>query len=326
MANSAMIVRTTMTPLDKTWRDLVADGVPFSSQRVDAAHPLDLFASVNATLDPGLVLLSTVEPPLSPGLDAIEITVSQREDGTWALGLWLTRPLLAEVFLELCDDLVDSSRNVEPAQAAAFLLARIQRWRRLFELGKGLLSPSEIRGLIGELLILQQLTDHWSAEEAVTGWVGPLEAPQDFVLPGLRVEVKANIPSSRTVHISSLEQLDVDDPTILAVVTLASSTGGGEALTLPMIVKNTLDVVRMRGTLGDVDLFERRLRGARYQPDPAYDKLAFRVHQAQFFTIGADFPRIRRSDVAAGVHSGSYDILLATIRKFSTTVLRPSWN
>ncbi len=179
----------------------MADGVPYTSQRVDAEHTLDLFVSVGEHLSPGLVLLCDAQPPSSPDLDAVEITTHLRADGRWALGIWLNSPELHEVFAQLCDDLVESSREVAPSQAAVFVLVRIGRWRRLLEPDKGGLSVSEIRGLIGELLVLQRLSEHWPTDQVVAGWIGPHESPQDFVLPELRIEVKVIVPSSRAVKI-----------------------------------------------------------------------------------------------------------------------------
>lgn len=314
--------RSTMTPLDRLWESLIGDGVPFTSQRIDAEHQLDLFASVGTDLALGLVLICDDEPPPSPGLDAVEITLTQRADRRWVLGIWLQRPDLREVFRELCEDLVESSRAVAPADGAVFLLSRIERWRRLLELGKGLLSVSEIRGLIAELIILQRAMEFWPAQEVVAGWLGPLEAPQDVVLPGLLIEVKAGVPSSRTVRISSLEQLDVDDRALLGVVTLASTTGGPESINLPDVIAATARLVGAKGLAADVGQFHRRLSATRYRPDPAYDKLLFKIQDVQYFAVTEEFPRIRRRDVPAGVRGGSYDVLLTSISGLRTDLQR----
>ena len=74
------------------------------------------------------------------------------------------------------------------------------------------MTMSKLRGLVGELLILEMCLDLWPTEDVASGWTGPLGGPQDFVLPGRRIEVKTTFASARSVHITSVDQLDTMSP------------------------------------------------------------------------------------------------------------------
>ncbi len=107
---------------------------------------------------------------------------------------------------------------------------------------------------------------------------------------------------------------------LVAVVTLASSTGQDDALCLPQVVDATTELVSSRGSMAAEVMLSQRLVAARYLPDPAYESLWFRLQDIQYFAVADGFPRIRRRDVPAGVQDGSYDILLSAIAD-SRTVL-----
>ena len=94
-------------------------------------------AAIDSQGHRGLVLVSADQPPDGPTLEAVEVTASRREDGRWALGIWLREPGLMAVFSQLCTDLVESSRSAPPNAAAGFLLARLLRWGELLERGAG---------------------------------------------------------------------------------------------------------------------------------------------------------------------------------------------
>src|SRR6185312_4793872 len=94
---------------------------------------------------------------------------------------------------------------------AAFVVARLRRWHDLLEIATGM-SLSKLRGLVAELLVLKAAIARFGPSDAVLGWVGPWESPQDFTLPGIWVEVKAVIPAARTVRITSSDQLAAAGP------------------------------------------------------------------------------------------------------------------
>lgn len=307
-----------MNQIEEIWAQVEAGG-PGGAMRVSADHPLDLFGATDNQARPGLVLVSASEPPPRPSLDAVEISSGQRGDGRWALGVWLRDPSLKPIFARLCTDLIESSWSIPPTSAAMFLLARLVRWRELLESGTGPMSMSKLRGLVGELVVFDKCLDQWRAGDVVAGWAGPLGGPQDFVLPGRRIEVKTTFASARAVHISSVDQLDTDEPLILAVVTLTTLAGGDG-----IVPTETIERIEERLASEGAELaalFRKRLDAVGYMPDPLYSKPMFRLDGIEYFDVAGNFPRIRRRVVPSGVEKTAYDVLIGSCGPFKTTLL-----
>lgn len=301
------ITGSTMTSIEDIWERLEAGG-PGGATRVDEVHPADLYAAIDAQVHKGLVLFSSTQPPDPPTLDAVDVTSSQRLDGRWALGIWLREPGLMPMFAQLCRDLVESSRTVPPAAAAGHLLARLLRWKELLERGAGPMSMSRLRGLVGELLVLEKCLEVWSIEDVASGWVGPMGGPQDFVLPGRRIEVKTAFASARSVHISSVDQLDTDGPLTLAVVTLTTLTGGPGIA--PADLVDRIDRMLLAQGAENAAVFRKRLDALGYRPDPLYRSPMFRLDGVDYYEVEGDFPRLRRESIGLGIDKVVYDVLL----------------
>ena len=313
-----------MPLIEALWSALDTSGEIGGARRVDTTHNCDLYAALDATGRPGLVLVSSVQPPAPTPFEAVEVTVTQRTDSRWSLGIWLRLPALRDQFARLCEELVDVSRRIAPDAAAGFLLSQLLRWRRLLEAGSGTtLSPTELRGLIGELLVLQLCLDHWSAAEVIAAWVGPLAAQQDFTLPSLRIEVKTIRPGSATARISSVDQLDVEDADLfLAVVTLASIIPGTLGLSPAGLIAEIRDRLARTAGAGPVLDFDSRLAAGGYVAQSAYEQQMFRSEAIRFFDVHGAFPRLRRVDLPPGVAEVSYDIELGHCAAFETTLGR----
>ena len=197
--------------IEQLWQSLKGTGPSVVHRRVDEKHPLELYAEFEQPASPGLVLFCGAKPPEARPLRTLRIDRGRRADGQWWLRLSLSSPDLQPVFAALCSDIVTSTRSgVGEAEAAAAILTRLDRWRALLEGDRKALTNSALRGLIGELLILEaDLLPHLPALDAVGSWTGPLGSAQDFWLPSSqRIEVKALRPEATTVRINGLEQLE----------------------------------------------------------------------------------------------------------------------
>jgi len=309
-----------MTQIEALWKALEQGGDIGGAQRVDDSHSSDFYCSLDASGRRGLLLISAVEPPMPPPtFDAVEIFVGRRGDGRWSLGMWLTNSSLCVVFAMLCQDLVSSSRDLSQDAVPSFVVNRLLRWRRLLEQGVDSAMPiSELRGLVGELVVLKLCLDHWPIPDVVEAWQGPLGAPQDFSLPALLLEVKAVRPSAMTARINSADQLESPDGRLLrlAVVVLASTVGASEpGFSVPDLIAEIRN--RISGYPATLLELDGRLRAAGYVEHVAYEKQCFRVESVRFFAIDEDFPRITRSQLSTGIVDISYDIALTACTPFA---------
>jgi hypothetical protein len=183
-------------------------------------------------------------------------------------------------------------------------------WQQFMSRGTGPHSPEAELGLAGELFFMSLLLDAGvSHENVLSGWVGPDDAPQDFLLGDGAIEVKATMSSSGfPVKIGSLEQLDdaVASPLFLAAVRFAPGEGG---VTLPEMVAEVER--RLEGEPGAADLLRERLMVAGYSDVHAgqYSR-RFEPKDRRVLSVSDGFPRLTPGVVPAGVTRAVYEINL----------------
>ena len=298
--------------IEELWAALRREAVE-AQRRVDATHPLDLYADFEPPDRPGLILISHERPNDAPTLRAIGVERRHRPDGRWSMRVCLEEPRLFPVFAELCRDIVEFTRsNAQSAPPSALVLSRLERWRSLMQAQSSGLSRSQIWGLIGELLVLErEVIPTLLPEEAVHAWTGPLGTSQDFRLPdGRKLEVKAISRLSETVQINGLEQLDGgDDPLELVVVRLTDTGIDAEgAITLTRLVQ------RLRTTFAAAPValqtFEVLLEFVGWSPDADGDSVSVRLERIDHHNVDSHFPRLIRSNVPHGITAATYEILL----------------
>jgi putative PD-(D/E)XK family protein DUF4420 len=264
-----------------------------AQRRVDAEHPLELYADFEPPDRPGMILVTAQRPADPPSLRAITIERRQRRDGSWTLRVLLDDPGLLPVFTGLCKDIIESTRSgVPPARAAGAVLSRIDRWRSLMQAQASGLSVSAQRGVIGELLFLETaLLPAVGPDEAVRSWTGPLGADQDFRLDNApRIEVKAVDRQADRVRINGLGQLDGgSDPLELAVVRLEDTGKDAEDAVTAWLL-----VARLRERLADAPTalleFNTLLRFLAWSDDEPAKPVVVRLDRIDRHPVTRNFP------------------------------------
>lgn len=284
--------------------------------------PVDLYAGLDDRLRPLLALRLSKRPPqVSLESDALEQFRVQRTDGSWQMVLRLERRGLEPVFGRLCQDLVDAASDMtSEAELLELFVGRLKLWERLFShTDDGLLNPSQIRGLMAELLVLERLLQAGkrSAADVVAGWVGPAGADQDFVYGDLALEVKSLVPGRATVSIASLGQLDCAVPLRLVVVPLAKASGPArDAVSLNGMVARV--EMLASGDATTLDLLRNRLLEVGYVDHPRYDDQSFVPSDPACFAVGPGFPRLLRGGMPPGVVEAQYQVGLSALQSFQT--------
>lgn len=286
-------------------------------QLLDAEHPLKLYIGREMTGEYLFLLVDPEQPPKLKGLRSVRINTFERGDGQWSLLLSLKQAELSGVFALLCEDLVESSRHLARGSSGVNLLSRrLTNWRLLMEEGgSGLLTTSEVRGLIGELLVLDSyFMDVIGPVAAVKLWRGPFGAAQDFQRADEAWEVKTIHPDSTFIQIASESQLDTKPrPIKLIVLSLAEvSDGSGYSL-------NEL-VARLKAHMGDLsearEAFDEGLVALGYMNRSEYDSPRFKSGKARTFQVHGDFPRIVAKDLNKGVTEVRYKLQLDACAPF----------
>jgi len=119
---------------------------------------------------------------------------------------------LSEIFLSFIRfTLEEISAQTNIDDAISTLIERYEEWSEFFASGAlGKDSTSKIIGLIGELLVLENVIKQCGAG-AISSWWGPVRHRHDFEFAKSGIEVKSTInPHSNEVEIHGLRQLTPD--------------------------------------------------------------------------------------------------------------------
>lgn len=299
-------------PIEQLWEELRRQGGG-AQLRVDAAHPVDLYADYQLPVRPGLVVFTEQRPPQTPPYQAIDTETGRRPDGKWSLRLTLTEPGLLPIFTQLCADIIQFTRTgVDPARAGGPILARMERWHNLLRSLSGQLGDAALKGLIGELHILSvELLPALGLDDAIASWTGPIGTPQDFQLPnGTRLEVKTTGVNASEVTINGLDQLDAGTECLQLLIVRTETTGRDAADAV-----SAVDLVQhVRATIDDAPLaratFEQRLLFIGWDDARDNDRIRVRIIRTDRHEVNDRFPRLTAANVPAGIVDATYRISL----------------
>jgi hypothetical protein len=293
-------------------------------QRIDEKEQTELFIGKDALGYPMLLLICEEKPAANPRYRAIEVIINQRHDQRWALVIRLAKLDLYHVFVCLCDDLASvlATATKDGGKPADIVLARLSRWQRLMDHGRdGLLDEATLRGLIGELLILENdIFPRWGIAGGVRSWSGPLHGAQDFSLPECFIEVKTCRQGAGKVTISSVCQLDTEGSRLFLVVAEIERTQQNTANRFTIIEL----VARIRNIIEHADLleeFEDRLAEVGYLDRKEYEGDFFVLHGVHYYDVTNDFPRITRRMLSPGIIDASYELDLSKCTLFEISGL-----
>lgn len=294
-------------------------------RRVHSESSIDMFAWVQRREPKRALELQVpagradLELPVATRGIAMNRDTVNRE--TVALTLELTDPTAAELFGVVCTDIAAVVARCEDAgTAAATWIGRYNRWRRLLEKVPRGLSPKRQRGLFAELWTLREIYDGClGTTDAVSAWVGPDRGSRDFEWAARAVEVKSSSTNEpQLVTINGERQLDDAELVSLHLVHLSLEVlpGGGE--TLPEMVA----AVRALAASGPAETqLSDSLLDAGYADHHAdlYVQVGYALRRLSIFKVGEGFPRITESDLADGVGSVRYKLVIDACRDHEIT-------
>ena len=193
----------------------------------------------------------------------------------------------------------------------AFLL-RVREWQDFMtNRRRKPLSPDRQVGLMGELLMLEQIGAHLQHDALALGcWQGPMKAAQDIHLENGAIEVKSTVRTGSFVaRINSTEQLDTERFPMFLVAFRFEASEEGQGL--PEVVA----ALRKRMmTAGVASQCEALLALSGYFDEHA-DQYGRRLTQMEMrcLPVDDDFPCLRRSTLPTPVRQAVYDMDLDAI-------------
>ena len=286
-------------------------------QRVSHDHVLDLYCGIDNMSRYTLLLISDTEPENVRSSKVINISLRKRNDDRWTLSFSLVDNIFKDIFVQFCDDMIESSATLgKAANGPKFICTRYNGWQQMLSAARGdLLSKSEIKGIIGEMLfICEYLFPKYGVESVLHAWMGPKMADQDFVFADTWYEVKATTSDAEHIRISSVEQLDCPTEGTLAVLALdQTSELDGQSITANSLYRKLLSII------DDDSLkmaFSSLLLRMGFYPRPEYDEYIYRPNGTRLYRVDETFPCLRRSNVPNSVADAVYTLTLAAVRSY----------
>lgn len=314
--------------IDDPWKELVAPETTdaLSARRVDASMPWGFFWARGA--DRRHLLLLRHDGKASPAgrlprLKGIETTLSEQEaDGSRLLALRLLDPAQRDIFHRLCLDIIASTaRASSEAEAVAHALARTWRWHHLLRGGAdGRLSIEEQKGLIGELLVLDELLlPVIPVIDALTAWRGPLGAPKDFEVGRVCIEAKARRGAATPhVAISSEYQLSTEgtDALYLHVAELSQAPADApNAFCLTDVAMRLQSRIASADSVAE-DLFESLVVASGFSWSDNYSDFQFVAGPSRIYGVAEGFPAITPALLTPAISHVRYSIALSDCEPF----------
>ena len=250
--------------------------------------------------------------PVPPGVDGVP-------EGHEGLLVELGDAAFTDLFERLAGDLAAGVAAATTAPAAASVAAGVlDRWFRFMDRSHPRLSEAEVKGLVGELCVLERIAARLGRHAALDAWKSPGGAIRDFEAAGLTAEVKAFSPSQgATVRVNDPFQLEPDPgvPLFLACQELGSSESAEHTL-----AGHAARVgARFAGDAAAAERFGLLLATAgfpRGSDHPLYARQGWRPGPLHAFRVAVGLPRIAPSVVPAGVSVVRFSLEVAALTPY----------
>lgn len=279
--------------------------------RVDELHSLDILVGINDKNQKTIKFLGDFKPSKVKSSKIIDVIHSKTSDRL-VLSFSLLDNHYSDMFYMFCDDLVNSSREVDPKDGYIFLTNRYEKWRVFGSSTRKYLSENEIKGLLGELLFIDSfLINKYGEQEAITGWTGMEPTKKDFYFHDYWYEIKST--TSNNVTISSFEQLDGKKNGFLMCYVFEKLSSNSLGLSIKSLVNSVLDKL-----IHEISRYEflYKLAESGYYFEEYYDDFVFDAVARNSYKVDHTFPRITRSDVSLAIVGIKYDISINALEEY----------
>lgn len=296
----------------REWNEPISEGEGYLL--LDVEHPLSFSIGINLKGKKSLLISDVVVRSNISSTYAVGVNSHLSKQGNPCLEFELLQEEYFEEFLSLCWDLIEStSHSKEPVHD---LVSKYRSWQKLLQnKSKEEMSFEKQKGLLGELLYFDLLLENLPSNKVIDAWVGPDGADQDFVFDNFWTEVKSVALSAKSVHISSLQQLEQEISGNLLLQFLEKTVDCKNSINLPK------EIELIRKKLKDVfliDAFNIKLVKYGYKEEDVekYKNNNFRFVRSTFYRVDPDFPRLTRNNISKCIVDCQYEISLSGIEQY----------
>lgn len=307
---------TWLEALNDAWDEL-AKTAPLARQYrtklISTEMPLDILAGMRASDNaPCLMLQTNLAPDALFELGGMRLSTIPDQTGAF-LVLSLEDSCRRDLFSTICADVVSAAALAMTAEALEQVLARLDAWRRFLRDRRDGLSRSETVGLLGELLVLEQILI--ANPSALATWQAPDDGLHDFESSGHALEVKTGLGPSTSITISALDQLDATGLRRLDLlhVRLVEVPGARCLRDILTAIGNLLPDDASRRA------FDNALLRRGLMPDDDAARFTPKVQQRSIdaYSITESFPRLSRAALPIAITEATYTLEVRAIAAFA---------
>lgn len=280
--------------------------------RVNKIHPLDLYLGLTDDGRKAIRLIGAFKRSKVKSSKIIEVNHLQFEDKT-ILSFSLVDKRFEDIFYIFCNDLIDSSSLLNSGEGYQFIVNRFEKWRSFGQANRNILNESEIKGLIGELLFLNDYAiENYGENVAIDGWTGTEPTKKDFYFDRTWFEIK--VTTNNKVQISSIEQLLSDDIGTLVVFKLEKQSPESQGISLNLLINQIKEKLT---SLDAFSSFMLKLYNAGYYfYEDFYDSFVYQIKEQLKFSVNKDFPVIKRDSLNPAIEDVKYTLILNLLTNF----------
>ncbi|MFL2133498.1 PD-(D/E)XK motif protein [Desemzia sp. FAM 24101] len=253
--------------------------------------------------------------------ELIQVSKYKIPDNKMAVLFSLSDDSLLSIFISFAIDL-ESVIEKNPSITINEIYNRYVYWQRMFKVEANKISEMLVKGLVGELNILDQfMIPKYGVQEAIRGWVGTEKNHKDFSYSdGMWYEAKTINIGKLSVKISSIEQLQADTEGVLLITEIEKAgignPNGVRLFDLLNKIKNIIDsedtVLSFFNKINDLgislDVFS----------DPNHEGNLHRylIHKVSNYLVNTDFPKLNREELPVSVGAVNYELILTEIQDY----------
>ena len=312
-----------MVNIKSIWETQKPTGDIIIKTRIEDISHLNCFAATNHITGQHLYIMTVsknVEIPELKNYRFKGVEIFPIETGDFCeLNIYLLDNDLKDIFsLFIQNILEDIAESVTENEAVTKTLNVISKWKKLFDkINFNGLSLEQQKGLIGELLFINYLSEHRKSPTTIlNAWTGPDFEDKDFVFGATGVEIKLTSSKYPKIKITNEGQLDAQNLNELFLILYTVEDVKENGFTLNSLIEQTQQ--KLSANIDELKFFNERLMLLGYlEEDKEHYNKMYSLKKTYSYSVSEEFPKIIKSHLPIGVYNTSYFIELSAVENFT---------
>lgn len=232
-------------------------------------------------------------------------------------------------FFDLFNDLIISlyskiEKISDPNIYSNELIFTFYKWSEFFEDKRfSKLTPEKIKGLIGELIVLNDLLNQCETQNVnlvLESWKGPFDNSNDFVFDDKNIEVKAKENSQQLIKISSEFQLECEFDKGLELIIVSVKVDLISGVSINDLLSQAVSTIRYK--LGDLSILYNTINqiGLTIESSKEYNNYRFVIVKVSTYNCALPtFPKLTFSNIPNEITNLNYNLRMSSLNDFLTS-------